>query len=607
MPDKPLTVITYAASASLAAVALVYFFNPNYLIDGDHSPSSSSSRKKGVIGLSNPANDCFINCVLQALAGLGDLRLYLIRETHRRELGGAKIYASVPVKDVKGRDINPQKLISLQGGEVTQGLKEMINRLNERPIYKKIISAAPFIQVLEHAFGTRIAKTQQDAQEMLQIVAERLFEEYYAGREARKRAKSLTERPNKPTGDPGDGIQNWHLETAPITESTSDADRLRGPKELEAEEGFPLEGQTETRIECQYCHFIPKAIPTSFVMLTLSVPQKSSTSLNECFDSHFKTEYIDDYKCDRCRLVHATQVKKKQLSQARSSTEASVLESEILRLGRAIEDDPEKVPEGIKLPDSKVAPKRKIGKYVEMTRFPKILIIHLSRSIFDVHSSSLKNLSKVTFPERMPVGGLLKRKDYKLLGVVCHKGTHNNGHYETFRRQHSYAPYSNPHLDRSSGPYGSTSLSELSLGRVGDTPGLDNRVEATKDTMHANGSASASSSNPSRQSESRSSESTRPTSGSTIATTSVKTEDTLAPNKTSFSSSGVTKPSFSTYRSSKAYSSEISRTKRKKRHTDRWWRISDDKIKECRTNDVLSMEREVYMLFYEAEKEDGLS
>jgi ubiquitin carboxyl-terminal hydrolase 16 len=33
---------------------------------------------------------------------------------------------------------------------------------------------------------------------------------------------------------------------------------------------------------------------------------------------------------------------------------------------------------------------------------------------------------------------------------------------------------------------------------------------------------------------------------------------------------------------------------------DRWWRISDDRIKESKTSEVLGMQREVYLLFYEA-------
>jgi len=43
--------------------------------------------------------------------------------------------------------------------------------------------------------------------------------------------------------------------------------------------------------------------------------------------------------------------------------------------------------------------------------------------------------------------------------------------------------------------------------------------------------------------------------------------------------------------------------KKKKASDSRWWRISDDKVKECKTGDVLGMQKEVYMLFYELEKD----
>jgi ubiquitin carboxyl-terminal hydrolase 16 len=44
-------------------------------------------------------------------------------------------------------------------------------------------------------------------------------------------------------------------------------------------------------------------------------------------------------------------------------------------------------------------------------------------------------------------------------------------------------------------------------------------------------------------------------------------------------------------------------SKRKSRRTvNRWWRISDDKIKESKTSEVLGMQKEVYLLFYELDR-----
>ena len=186
MPNDTKTVAAYAAGASLVAIATFYVFGPTFFIDGENSYNTSDGRKRAIIGLVNNANDCFINSVLQALAGLGDLRLYLIKELHRREIEGKDIYDIPPTVLNKGE--TAEKIVNLQRGPVTKALKDMLNALNERPIYKKTISARPIIEALEKAFRTRISRNQQDAQEFLQIVLERLSDEYHAAEKARKRA-----------------------------------------------------------------------------------------------------------------------------------------------------------------------------------------------------------------------------------------------------------------------------------------------------------------------------------------------------------------------------------------------------------------------------------
>ena len=640
MPDKPFTVITYAASASLAAIALIYFFNPNQLIDGDSSTSSASTRKKGIVGLSNPANDCFINSILQSLAGLGDLRLYLIRELHRRELDGAAIYAAVPQEDPNGKPVDVRKLASLQSGEVTQGLKCMIDNLNERPIYKKTISAGAFIRVLEHAFGTRISKAQQDAQELLQIVAERLAEEYYAGQEARKRARrgASGEKVNVETMPPGHsthekGEMDCPKPAAIPAPVLPDCVAEKTPKSLmDGEEGFPLEGRTEAQIECLHCRFVPKASPTSFVMLNLMVPQKSSTSLNECFDAQFKVEHIDDYKCDKCRLQHALDSFTSKLAQVRSEEQRKSIQTNIKAIKEAIQVDPETPPKGVELPDISLAPKRRIARHVKITSFPKVLIIHLSRSIYDPRSSSTKNTSKLSFPERLPLGSLLDRRHYKLLGMVSHRGTHNSGHYESFRRQHVYAPISTPHLRKPSGPYDTPTPASLPSPQIStspvppDDPGSPPLTFGLEEVL----STSTVSPSPSLSSISLSPSSTRPSSGSISGMTPQKSSVSSdprpptpsvpippTPRSNNFArptparpqpqpqlSNSTTKLASSLDSTTARFRSSRARGPRGKAHnSDRWWRISDDKIKECKTADVLGMQKDVYMLFYEMERE----
>jgi hypothetical protein len=57
MPNnQPLTIATYAAGASLAAITLVYVFGPTFLLDGDQSANIKSSSRRPAVGLHNPAN-----------------------------------------------------------------------------------------------------------------------------------------------------------------------------------------------------------------------------------------------------------------------------------------------------------------------------------------------------------------------------------------------------------------------------------------------------------------------------------------------------------------------------------------------------------------------
>lgn len=178
-----------------------------------------------------------INSTLQALAGLPELREYLIHRSRIAEETGE--FANKPF--------------------LSGALKNILDNLNEKPIRRKVISARPFLAVLEEIFSQRISRTQQDAHEFLQIVAEKLAEEYYAMEKFNKQQRHSIGREQ--------GVVEDERRIPNGTQEKPDFGFL-------GEGGMPLEGTLESEIECTKCKFKTKPVQSKFVVLTLSVPQQ---------------------------------------------------------------------------------------------------------------------------------------------------------------------------------------------------------------------------------------------------------------------------------------------------------------------------------------------
>ncbi|CAZ79855.1 unnamed protein product [Tuber melanosporum] len=607
--DKQLT-LAYAAGASLAAVTLVYVFGPTWLIDS--SNNSSSQRRKGVVGLVNTANDCFINSILQALAGLGELRAYLVQQTRNAKAN---------------RELASYGLTVDRKPFLTGALKDILDGLNERPIRKKTISARPFLNVLERVFQQQISRSQQDAHEFLQVVVETLADEYHQQRKRCQEAAKLRIENEKVLQSAVGKFEHDNEEESEkprriddLVINVEDIDKKEDKREPE-EGGMPMEGKLESEIECLKCRFKPKPSVSTFVVLTLPVPQKTSTTLSDCIDGVLSTEHIDDFTCARCRLQHALETYSLKLETASSDPVRKELTSIISKLQQAIETNPEKHPEGIELPSSQIAPKSRIARRTRMSHYPTIITFHLSRSIYDAYSSSRKNSARVSFPEELKMGGLLDRKGYKLLCMITHKGSHDSGHYECFRRQIVHrAPYSTPTPVPSSPPTPIPSSpktgSTIRLVPVDTKESANESLAPSSDiqtpgvpspSSDSSSSSSSTSSNSSSASDGKStpplsSISTHPNGDSSPAgPTNLDAVESSIPTSClppPASASGPAPPP-------PTKTSTTTRKRLKKKHgNDKWWRISDEKVKEARTSDVLGMQKEVYLLFYQRNCEE---
>jgi ubiquitin carboxyl-terminal hydrolase 16 len=540
----------------------------------------------------------------------------------------------------KNSDHKQWKLEGLRQGIVTQALKDILDKLNERPIYRKTISAQEFVVALEYAFRTRISRQQQDAQEFLQVVTERLCDEYHAGHKARRKARTLAV-PRLVLEEDSESSESEDTNESPVpptVEVTENLDQSRV-----AEDGFPFEGEMESQIECDFCQFKPRPAKSTFVTLTLNVPQKNYTTLNYCFDGMLKVETIDDFKCDKCRLDHALATKERQLQGTSDPSKREKLESDISKIEKALQDDPEKPPQDADLPDLALAPKRRIQRHMRISRFPKILAIHLSRSIYSAASHSTKNMAKVSFPETLPLGSIIDQKKYKLLGVVTHKGGHNSGHYETFRRQVTSVPFSTPNTFGVEGVFsarGSPNPSTVTSPRLSaqmegekrlssalsqqvsiqDERVADASLISTPPTLVSPSTSSLSSRSSLSFSSSTNSRFRRkaqppaPTSAPRSEVTSPTSNlDTSPPipsasppsdlpskrNSVRLSVASSTKEMKETANSAKEKVLQLSGKRKAPRKDNRWWRISDDRVRESRTSEVLGMQKEVYLLFYE--------
>ncbi|KAK9476797.1 hypothetical protein V1514DRAFT_335675 [Lipomyces japonicus] len=383
------------AVASLAVSAAAYLLFYSPAVIRNDDDVDDEQRQRYTVGLHNPSNDCFANSVLQALSSSSVLESYLATDRVRQY-------------------------------KLSSALLIMISDLNTPIRYARASSPWPFLHVLESIFKSRISRTQHDAHELMHLILQTLTDEYAA-----------------------------------TTTTTAGAP--------------PFEGSTLDSITCQQCFRTTTTSRCKFVVLTLPVPQQSSTTVQDLLAKLLAPEYVTGYGCQSCRLAAlagtARRVVQARNLQADDDDDDDVgvdvvpklagdpvgYYKYVCKLANSAASMTADLPAEIEH-DLPRTVRSTIVRQTSLHDLPGLLIVQLSRSIFDGHASSrndcavqvsefitlyssagvsslLYSAATTTTTTAGDDDGLANKKTYRLVGMIRHSGTHSAGHYECYKRK----------------------------------------------------------------------------------------------------------------------------------------------------------------------------